>query len=67
MPTNCTPDYYYGLNPTCGNSALQNPSGFQMPYEGIAYVGIFLTDGANTRDYICSALLNTLISGKQYY
>jgi len=66
-PTNCTPDYYYGFNPACGNSAFQNPSGFQMPYDGNAYVGLFLTDGANTREYISTVLLDTLISGKEYY
>ena len=30
-PTDCTPDYYYGLSPTCGNSALQNQNGYQLP------------------------------------
>lgn len=66
-PTNCTPDYYYGLNPTCGNSAFQNPSGFQLPFDGNAYVGLFFTDGGNTREYITSHLIDTLIAGVDYY
>lgn len=66
-PTNCTPDYYYGLNPICGNSSFQNPSGYQLPFGGIAYIGFFATDGASTREYITSLLIDTLISGKDYY
>ncbi len=66
-PTNCTPDYFYGFNPMCGNSAFQNPCGFQIPYDGNAYVGLFLTDGTNTREYISTVLLDTLILGKEYY
>lgn len=68
-PTNCTPDYYYGLNPTCGNSALQNPTGFQTPFDGIAYVGIFLAkpiSGLGTRDYISVELTDSLILGEEY-
>jgi hypothetical protein len=63
-PTNCTPDYYYGLNPICGNSALQNPGGYQLPQNGIAYVGFFLSDGANSREYISVKLLDTLQAGQ---
>jgi hypothetical protein len=68
-PTDCTPDYYYGLQPSCGYSALQNPSGFQIPFDGIAYVGIFVAKPPNsygTREYITSQLLDTLLGGKQY-
>ncbi len=70
-PTNCTPDYYYGLNPTCGNSAFQNPSGFQLPYDGIAYVALYIANPlfsfVNTREYICSELTDTLSATKEYY
>lgn len=73
-PTNCTPDYYYGLNPTCGNSALQNPTGYQLPFDGIAYVGLYMADPnggpigvSNSRDYICSSLIDTLIFNEDYY
>ncbi|MBP7244271.1 MAG: T9SS type A sorting domain-containing protein [Bacteroidia bacterium] len=68
-PTNCTPDYFYGISPTCGNSAFQNPSGFQLPLDGISYVGIYLAmplTGIGTREYITTELLDTLISGKNY-
>ena len=55
-PTNCTPDYYYGLYPTCATSALQNQNGFQLPLEGIAYIGLFaampFNSNIGTREYI---------------
>ena len=70
-PTDCTPDYYYGLSPTCGNSALQNQNGYQLPYDGNAYVGIYLADPIwgfiNTRDYICVELIDTLKFSKEYF
>ncbi len=69
-PTSCTPDYYYGLNPTCGTSALQNQSGYQLPYDGIAYIGMFVAmpiiSSIGTRDYITTELIDTLIAGKEY-
>ena len=70
-PTNCTPDYYYGLIPTCGYSALQNQNGHQIPYDGNAYVGIFLADplgtGINAREYITVGLLDTLLPNEEYF
>ena len=70
-PTDCTPDYYYGLSPTCGNSALQNQNRYQLPYDGNAYVGIYLADPIwgfiNTRDYICVELIDTLKFSKEYF
>lgn len=72
-PTNCTPDYYYGLSPTCafGSSAVQNAAGFQLPLDGIAYVGIYLAmpviSFIGTRDYICTQLSDSLIATKEYY
>ncbi len=73
-PTNCTPDYYYGLNPSCGHSALQNPTGYQLPFDGIAYVGLYMADPnggpigiSNSRDYICCSLIDTLIFNEDYY
>ncbi len=64
-PTTSTPDYFYGLTPTCGNPALDNPSGYQYPYSGVAYIGMYLHDGS-TRDYISEKLGDTLISGHHY-
>ncbi len=72
-PTNCTPDYYYGLSPTCafGSSAVQNAAGFQLPLDGIAYVGLYLAmpviSFIGTRDYICAQLSDSLIATKEYY
>lgn len=68
-PTNSTPDYYYSLNPTCGNSAFQNPSGFQLPYDGNAYIGIYVAmpiTGFGTRDYISIQLTDSLLPLKDY-
>lgn len=69
-PTNCTPDYYHGVNPSCGNSAIQNPTGYQLPYDGIAYVGMFfakpLNSSVGTREYITTELIDTLTAGKEY-
>lgn len=64
-PTIATPDFFYGLNPTCGNSALNNPSGFQLPHTGNAYIGIYLHNWS-ARDYISVKLNDTLISGHNY-
>jgi hypothetical protein len=66
-PTNCTPDYYYGASPTCGTSAFQNPAGYQLPYDGIAYIGLYATDGTTTREYICIELNDTLLFNKDYF
>jgi hypothetical protein len=65
-PNAATPDYYYGLMPTCGFSALTNASGFQLPKTGIAYIGGYLSAG-NTREYIQCQLNAPLIAGHQYY
>jgi len=66
-PTNCTPDYYYATNPTCGFSSFLNQAGFQLPHSGIAYVGLFASDGANTREYISVSFQSSLVNGIEYY
>jgi hypothetical protein len=63
-PTFCTPDYYTTyLN--CGFSSLNNPSGYQLPKTGLAYIAIYAWNGP-TREYIAVKLDSILQAGVKY-
>lgn len=64
-PNGATPDLY-SYKSTCGNSSLNNPSGYQLPRTGLCYAGIY---GylQPTREYIAIRLDSNLTSGCTYY
>lgn len=64
-PNLCTPDYYYSIHPTCGNSAFNNQNGYQLPKSGNAYIGLYLASG-HTREYIQTQLVQPLLNGETY-
>ncbi len=63
-PTYCTPDYYTP-NSNCGYPSLNNPSGFQLPHSGVAYMAGYQWSG-NFRDYFGIRLDSTLQSNVKY-
>ena len=71
-PTEATPDLFFINNPNYNYSMPKNFIGYQMPYEGIAYAGIYIktTDikhfGHNWREYISIKLASKLISNQCY-
>ncbi len=63
-PTYCTPDYYTA-NSDCGYPSLNNPSGFQLPHSGVAYMGGYAWLG-KSREYYGVRLDSTLQSNIKY-
>jgi len=61
-----TPDYY-NLCSSNGFSIPDNDAGYQQPYDGVAYAGIYLWNDDNDREFIEVTLSSTLISGECYH
>jgi hypothetical protein len=64
-PSAATPDLY-SYKPSCINSSLNNPLGYQVPRTGLCYAGVY---GylQPTRDYIAVKLDSNLSLGCTYY
>ena len=63
-----TPDYFNVCgDPNKGASVPNNWFGYQSPYDGNAYIGLFCyTWGNDSREYVQSRLTSPLIAGKWY-
>lgn len=63
-----TPDYYNPCSDSIsGNSVPKNWFGFQTPYNGSAYIGIYgYTYGDDAREYVQTKLKSPLIVGTWY-
>ncbi len=68
-PTKGTPDYYNQCSSTNYASIPNNRHGGQVPYSGVAYVGIatFNLSAQEFREYIEVLLNDSLKSGKKYH
>lgn len=68
-PTTYSPDYYNQCatdDPIYGNGVPQNGYGFQEARTGVAYAALIPQAYDESREYIQSKLLDTLILGKKY-
>jgi hypothetical protein len=69
-PTSSSPDYFDSCaSYISGYSVPSNGLGYQIPKDSSAYMGIFAFDknNADVRDYIATALSDTLAIGIKYY
>jgi len=64
-----TPDYYNTCgDPNNGASVPNSWLGYQIPYEGNAYVGLYGYNkaGGDVREYVQTRLTSPLIAGQWY-
>ncbi len=62
-----SPDLYHTCSASMDASVPKNRFGHQVPHAGNAYVGMFIHDGLEYREYIETALSATLSPGTKYY
>lgn len=64
-PNTATPDYFT-TNSTCGVNITTNSSGYQLPFDGDNYIGLYLFQTPGSRDYAEVELTSTLLQNHIY-